>query len=412
MNRLICEIPGHATQTCLFDSSPGEKKCDDGLTVKVEERKAQTYADVVLACGPRGMLELTWWDDYFWYKKNKGTYSCRISAVNADDEKLIAQMPTTHPRTWRLIQDRLDERFDEYQTFRGQALSYLKKGLRDDEMWPFILTEICFEESNHPETIPELDVPENFSPDDLWYMPTELKTCTYVTYKQDPVLREYTFDVELDRGCFWNTLVDFIPQTPYRTPQDGVVDILDLGCGMASGAAPLVSYFKKYGSLNLPPLGPLNQTFHYTGVDLSQEEIEKAKKINPESETFSFVTDDSDDFFQERPYDQFDVILFRHPGPIKEDWHGDGSLMWYKSFRDAFEHLSENGVMIITTYYAYEYLFAKHVFENESGAHIYLAGENPSSFKKDYLDRDKYLIVVGKQPPSNEDFSIDVMELK
>lgn len=76
--------------------------------------------------------------------------------------------------------------------------------------------------------------------------------------------------------------------------------------------------------------------------------------------------------------------------------------------RQAFVHLSKNGIIIVTTYFCYEHRFVQDFFENEKGATVYMAGLNPSSYPQfGFLPRDNYLIVVGKSPKkSDEDFSL------
>ena len=219
-------------------------------------------------------------------------------------------------------------------------------------------------------------------PPSLWTYPTNLFQCN--------VSLEGRY-AGVDRNCFWNTLTTYLPHTPFTPPVDGPVKILDVACGDAMGAIPLVDYFEKKRS----PEGAKMDVV-YTGIDISGDALHHAAVMNWGRENFRFFEADARDFSGiSDEQDLYDVILIRHPGPIKSD---NGVDVWRDIAAEAFTHLSENGIIIVTMYYCPEYLLMRNIFGSELGAVEYVSGKNP--YGRRYhrkLVRDNYIAIFGKR---------------
>lgn len=390
--RLNCD-KGEVTQVCLFDSEDGRKECNDFPYLRVHPEGNERLVRFSLDDGSRHRLELPNHGERaptLWHENGRASYFCSLSRIQPNDEDRIAAMSQTHPQTWTLIQDRLDRRFRGSETFRQRAIDFLTHDdLSDEEMLPFFLTQVSNEACGNYRyrTIPMLSAAGAIVFEDSRHFPAEHQSCVE---EQSPSDDEY---LKTDRNCFWNTLASFVPQTPFQPRDREPIEVLDVGCGDASSAVPLDDFF---GQFHNDEDDLLSRGVHYTGVDVSRKEIEKAAHLNAGRHEVSFVTSGAIEFLKAIPDQRYDVILLRHPGPIRDDY-GDNSDMWAEIMRQAYTHLSDQGIMIVTTYFCYEYQFAKYLLGVELGATIYVEGENPSSYHVG-LDRDLYLTIFGRQP--------------
>lgn len=195
-------------------------------------------------------------------------------------------------------------------------------------------------------------------------------------------------DIREDQACLWNLLATLIPRTPFAIPEGKGVKILDIGCGAAESASPLVEYFKG---------AEKQHRVAYLGVDIEPRAIARAKTANWGCAECNFQIADATDFDSfANDEERFDVILVRHPGPMREPGLTE---IWRRIAKEAMEHLSEKGVIIVTDYFCDEYRFMRHLFKEELGATEYLSGRNPFSrpFHQN-LNRDNFVAIYGKAP--------------
>lgn len=386
------------TTTCVFDAAAGEKSCAGTLDVEVLNRNGERWARFKTGRGRYHEAPLPKYS----HESDRARFSegrlddphstCWLGMIPADEGARLTAIRAGNPRSWALIAPYLDhERYPEQYTIRNRALQVLGPN-SNDRYYPTLLTDvahaICGERGEDLPTL-STDLPETTG---LWHIPTELRTCTESQFIYGPVATTHQRPVT-DRQCFWNMLTTYVPRTPFA-PKGNPIRVIDVACGDADGAQPLVEYFQQYLGLELPYLGRVDWTVDYTGVDLSKEDLQQARANHPGH--FQFVEADAIDFLAE-PTREYDVILLRHPGPIKDDW-GDASAMWAEMMQKAYARLAQGGLLIVTTFYCYEHFFARALFEEQLDASVYVAGKNPFSHHQGVMHRDPFLLMVGKQP--------------
>lgn len=420
--RLICYEGHSAKERCVFDATAEKKQCESPeLQVRVKHsnseppvsfRSPDTHVrhlpfpdpptpDRPCPFGTRPIPTV-----YFKRRRDRVEDLCRLTRVNSEDDRSLISWGERYPPLWNLLRTRLDELLeDDYgaATFRERARQMLCRDRYNDErnfynLLSEVAANLCFPQ--HRKMIPYLPgVPIPVPPTSRRF-PPGLRQC-YTDEATHRPLEEYAvhLDVQQDRNCFWNTLAQFVPQTTYRPPSGRPTEILDIGCGTASGALSLVEYFRGVEQFSFF-FGWHNSVVHYTGVDPDEKALMNAEAINPRA--FDFVQEDTGRFFASRKLENaYDVILFRHPGPFHTDWHRDTGV-WAELMKTALDRLSEDGIMIITNYECYEYRTVQYLFAEVLDAHIYMAGINPFSFHAGFLDRDYYVTIIGKTGSSSK----------
>lgn len=244
----------------------------------------------------------------------------------------------------------------------------------------------------------------SFNPD---YFESDVRTCPAVDFTgPKPVFYKPKGAgdiIDKDRNCFHNTLLSLIPQSGFMPPLFGELQLLDVACGEAFSAQPFANFFGSYFALQLPFFPHFNSfnknSTVYTGVDINAAFIDFAKSITPNNERFNFVTADAMKFMKGGK--KYDVILIRHPGPLEND---KDAQMWGKIIADAYATITNDGLLMVTTYNCFEYLFVLDVLKNEPHVNIPLEGMNPHYFVFDRADgqrfaRDRYVIFADKKSP-------------
>ncbi|MDO8526328.1 MAG: class I SAM-dependent methyltransferase [Deltaproteobacteria bacterium] len=330
-----------------------------------------------------------------WFQRPKKIYKdeCRLSRINPEEEKELEKIANTKPQLWELIRTRLDDLTRITDSFREAAAH--------QESFGNLLSDAALNmcRSDDFDTIPQLPREFFIPASSPFSFPTEMRQCIYGNENPNALISEYAIylDTEKDRRCYWNALTQFVPQSGYAPPENRPAEILDIGCGTATGALPLVEYFGNFTLTSSPEALPRETKARYTGVDLSPEALDEARKINPGE--FQFVAVGGLTFFEQDPEMLYDVIVLRHPGPfeIEEDFARLAG-MWIKIMEEAFNHLTPNGILIISNYECYEYEIVRYFFEHLPGAKTWVSGINPHSLKQDgsSLKRDYYLTIVGK----------------
>ncbi len=264
-------------------------------------------------------------------------------------------------------------------------------------------------EAQHQLTTKLQSEPDDFASMNPDYFVSDIKTCPKVDFNSGPTPVFYKPKdqddlVEKDKNCFYDTLHSLIPQSGFTPPWFGKLQVLDVACGEAMSAQPLANFFGGFLTLQLPFFSYLSashnrNTVYYTGIDTNAVSIGIAKRINPNTEKFNFVTTDALQFMQNTGDKRYDVILVRHPGPLNND--ADAQI-WEKMITTAYSKLAMGGILMVTNYNCFEFEFAKDVLKNEAHAHIPLEGINPYYFVFDRFDghrfaRDRYVIFADKQ---------------
>ena len=226
---------------------------------------------------------------------------------------------------------------------------------------------------------------------------TPLRVAIPVTTATDVKDKDF---VELDRRHFWDALVSTMAQTGGEWPQKSDVRlphlrttwILDVGCGQGWDAAPLQSFFghRSYGIQGV--------NAEYLGIDYQQTEIESARGVHKDRPDLQFKIADATKL---NDYDftegKFDVVVIRHPAVFERDGFRHIHPMWYKIFKESFNHLADGGIVIVTAYNCWEHQGARDAMKC-LGARELFAGKNPYSAKitlygKKHDWRDAYVSV-------------------
>lgn len=173
--------------------------------------------------------------------------------------------------------------------------------------------------------------------------------------------------LESERRHFWNMLVATIPQLKISLNNKAKIRILDVGCGEATDAMPLHSYFGQAS------YGERGKNISYLGIDIASSEISKARKLHQDQSYLKFLAADATKFEKyPKLRGEFDVIVIRHPVPLSGDWE--------KIFEQSFSHLAPGGIVLITSYFCPEYMAADRTMV-KLGAKKLFAGRNPFSAK-------------------------------
>ncbi len=415
----LCTLP-----SCVFDGGPGKKECEAPLNVTVTTKMdGNVLEPAVIVQIEDGGTQDMWLpsDKSVWHKweqkidfKQRGFcelsayhskkaevyYECAVSKIDEADEAKFSAMKKTHPKIWGMIEPYLDEETNlglRDRTFRELAVDFLNAGSDEQQMFPYVLIEtsnkVCMSEySRMPYYSPTGTLPQCLEGGGKQM---EQKICRPDSGGYDKY--QDTDEREGDRGCFWNTLFASVPLTPFAPDTENNIRALELGCGAAVGAAPLVEFLRRY---RLPAetcsFDESGREVQYTGVDLDKKSIEKARTINPPN--FTFIDQDASRFLDAEPDRKYDVILFRHPGPMLD---GDLAVgmpdVWEGLMRKAYEHLSPGGILIVSALLCEEYFFAQRLFADELGAAVYVAGKNPlNDISDSHSNRDQFLLIVGK----------------
>jgi len=162
--------------------------------------------------------------------------------------------------------------------------------------------------------------------------------------------------VGLERTHFWNTLSYFIQQINYRPPTDRQVQILDLACGSGRSSSVLNEYF------GLGKKGYPSSKAKVIGIDIDENAINQAIAKSKHTDLslksgylfvlpnyFEFIQADATIHLDAIPSvsKQTDVILIRHQ-QISAD--NRGSQTWKTIFEQALNHLSPDGILILTSF--------------------------------------------------------------
>lgn len=197
----------------------------------------------------------------------------------------------------------------------------------------------------------------------------------------------------LEQRHFWNMLVTLIPQSRFRSPKERPTRILDVGCGSATDAIPLHTYFGKASPEKT------GKNVQYLGIDIEAREIEKAKRINPQQPDIQFLVADATAFINYLELrGLFDVIVIRHQAI------GSDIVLWSKIFEESLKHLAKKGIMLMTSYSCVEHQIALARLK-ALGVKVKLSGQNPFARRMSHGEnagiqplqfRDHYVAIVTK----------------
>jgi SAM-dependent methyltransferase len=192
-----------------------------------------------------------------------------------------------------------------------------------------------------------------------------------------------------DSRQFYNLLVSLTEHFPYGmrlrfalSPRPRPLRILDVGCGSATDAIALHSYFggQRYGVKG--------KDVEYLGIDIrdtgyTRKELEGMGRADIRIEEANATHFDRYEFLR----GEFDVIVIRHPdvadNMLSSIYRNSISAYWYKMFKESLGHLSDGGVIMITTYRSFEHSAVEGAFRCLDAMQVY-AGENDFSSENSF----------------------------
>ncbi len=219
-----------------------------------------------------------------------------------------------------------------------------------------------------------------------------------------PELDEPIDDYELDGRAFWNLLIalDSYMQRKLRREflqhREHPVHIIDVGCGAATDADPLVSWF---GNAKYSEEG---SNVDYFGIDIASYQIDSLKSAAEGKPNMRFEIADATNF-KKHPFLRrlFDVIVIRHPEVFDRSSYcrlGYISPHWYAIYREALDHLAPNGTIIVTNFTEEEFGATKEALACLGGSMIYSAQNQFSSPNVFYITigfRDNFVAIYQKR---------------
>lgn len=172
-----------------------------------------------------------------------------------------------------------------------------------------------------------------------------------------------------DNLRFWNMLVEFVPRSDFRPPQDRPTVILDLACGRCDEGIELAKFFGGKNKIGEGKIGDEDAELY--GIDSDPELIEDAKYNNGKmvitersfnrelTPNYHFEVGDATnlDTFPSLP-SQADVVIIKHQQMVGGPDYGysdeTAKETWGKIFQQALERISPGGIVIITSYSEFE----------------------------------------------------------
>lgn len=163
------------------------------------------------------------------------------------------------------------------------------------------------------------------------------------------------------------------------------LSILNLACGACDEAETLSQ--AAAGALSDPAASTL-----LVGVDIRGRELDEARERFRSSSRhrFEFLREDASrlDRHRELP-EQFDLVFFRH----QNLYHGRD--LWRRIFQQGLERVSEDGLLVVTSYFDREHQLALEAFQ-ELGAEVLSTRQNEESRALDWPGKsvDRHVAVL------------------
>ena len=168
---------------------------------------------------------------------------------------------------------------------------------------------------------------------------------------------------------FWNMLVEFVPKSGFRPPQDRPTVIFDLACGRCDEGIELAKFFGGKNKIEEGKIGDEDAELY--GIDFVPELIEDAKYNNGKgiidergyhrelATNYHFEVGDATNLDASPPLpSQADVVVIRHQqmvgGPDYDFSDTKAIEVWRRIFSQALKRVSPEGIIIITSYYDFE----------------------------------------------------------
>ncbi len=198
---------------------------------------------------------------------------------------------------------------------------------------------------------------------------------------------------------YWNMLVKFVPLSGFKSPKNGKITILNLGCGIAYDAIPTRAYFegnKTYSESS-------GTKVQYYGVDIDAGAIDKDIIVYGQTPGYHFIKGDARylDGMPELPA-KVDVVVFRHPGPFLEEKE---RVIWTDIFKAAIKKVKLGGRIIFSCTHKTEKQELLKILKGIKGYEIVLVKKNPFSvtvfseiFDGEY-GPDKWVVIAKRTKP-------------
>ncbi|MFN0127148.1 MAG: hypothetical protein ACKV19_10750 [Verrucomicrobiales bacterium] len=154
-------------------------------------------------------------------------------------------------------------------------------------------------------------------------------------------------------------------------PERPEVSILDVACGACDEAETLSAFFSSLRRAE--GRGP--SATRLLGADVRERELAEARARfrSAPGRSFEFTRADASRLAAHRTMgDDFDVLVFRH----QNLYHG--RTLWHRIFDEALHKLSDDGMIVVTSYFDREHSLALEAFQS-LGADVVLTERNPYS---------------------------------
>ncbi len=149
----------------------------------------------------------------------------------------------------------------------------------------------------------------------------------------------------------------------------GPLQILDLACGTCREAGTLVEVFRDFSGGD--------QAVRFVGADIRDRELEeaaaRARAVAGPQDQFEFLTANCAKLGRHRELGQeFDVTFLRHQN------YWNDKPVWQRIFEQGLEKLSDDGLLVITSYFDREHALALKALEG-AGAELLITEQNEAS---------------------------------
>lgn len=195
---------------------------------------------------------------------------------------------------------------------------------------------------------------------------------------------------------FWNMLVTTIPRAGFTPPSDRSTTILDVGSGRCDEGRVLNAYF---GGNDF---GKHSDSVRLIGVDINEKALSAARANYGQFPNYEFHNVDGTRLDEDaRIPQQVDVAVIRHQ-EIGSHTNSDPER-WPRIFQQTLDHLTPEGIGMITTYWDYEHGLLLEALQKLDCDIVVDEMNNFTDEPDKKISGDRYVTVIRKKQKYAED---------